>query len=72
MSKMSGASFRGTIHMLSHEVGSDLKVAFVTDIEGNWEYFERFVERSEALSFPSGKVVLNEEGAADVVLADGW
>eukprot|EP00966_Prymnesium_polylepis_P078890 1828559-Prymnesium_polylepis.1 len=73
MGSLQGHSFRGTIHLISHDDGSLApKVTFVTDIEGNWEYFERFVQRCEALSFPSGAPVLNDEGAADLVLADGW
>jgi len=73
MGSLQGHSFRGTIHLISHDDGSLApKVTFVTDIEGNWEYFERFVQRCEALSFPSGAPVLDDEGAADLVLADGW
>eukprot|EP00966_Prymnesium_polylepis_P267254 6173728-Prymnesium_polylepis.1 len=73
MIKTSGASFRGTIHLLSHDDGSIApRVTFVTDIEGNWEYFERFVQQCGALAFAGGKPVFNDEGAADVVLSDGW
>jgi len=48
-------------------------VSFLTDIEGNWEYFERFVQQSAALSFPGdGQPRFSFDGAADVVLEDGW
>ena len=64
MRRTGGASFRATIRLLSHDDGSIApKATFVTDIEGNWEYFVQYVARSEALSFPSGVPVLAAEGA---------
>eukprot|EP00966_Prymnesium_polylepis_P094575 2189241-Prymnesium_polylepis.4 len=75
--RRSGAMLRGTIPVLSYDDGPVApRVSFLTDIEGNWEYYENFVERSEALSFQTGKLdgkpVLDDKGAADVTLADGW
>ena len=43
-------------------------VTFFTDVEGNWEYFLRFIELSEALDL----IGFNESGAADLSLKDGW
>ena len=48
-----------------------LKVSFLTDVEGNWEYFVSFIRRSEVLSFPNGEE-LDASYAADIELADGW
>ena len=46
-------------------------VCFCTDVEGNWEYFCRFVELSDALSFVHMK--FDEAGAAaELLLKDGW
>eukprot|EP00966_Prymnesium_polylepis_P291899 6741537-Prymnesium_polylepis.1 len=65
--------FKGSVRLLSHDDGAVApKVAFITDIEGNWDYFERFVDRSEALNFPAGKPVFNDDGAAELLLAEGW
>ena len=49
VSLFSGAGFRGNVRLLSHDDGSIApKVTLVTAIEGNWEYFVRFVQLSEA------------------------
>lgn len=47
-------------------------VIFMTDVEGNWEYFERFVRRSSALSFSGGRPYFAADGTADLLLHDGW
>ena len=66
-------AFRPTVRILSHDDGSVApNVSFITDIEGNWEYFQRYVEMCDALSFPTGKPEFNAEGACDLELADGW
>ena len=46
------------------------KISYVTDIEGNWEFFVRFIDLSEALSL----IALPAHGspAAQVDLQDGW
>ena len=53
-----------------------LDVTFLTDVEGNWEYFEAFVRASEALQFKFGadgkSPLFDMEGAADVELKPGW
>jgi len=43
-------------------------VAFITDVEGNWEYFLSFVEQSAALSLRG----ILTDGSADVEIQDGW
>jgi hypothetical protein len=45
------------------------KVSFLTDVEGNWEFLERFVELSDALDM---KAPPDMSGAADIALRDGW
>jgi len=50
----------------------DAGVCFLTDVEGNWEYFKSFVEMSEGLSFVGGRPRFHEDGAADVKLRTGW
>ena len=56
--------------MAESDDATRLDVAFLTDVEGNWEYFCRFVELSDALRF---EVPPDErESAARVVLSDGW
>ena len=66
-------AFRPTVRILSHDDGSVApKVSFITDIEGNWEYFQRYVELCDALSFPTGKPEFSADGACDLELADGW
>jgi hypothetical protein len=47
-------------------------VAFLTDVEGNWEYFKAFVDRSEALSFVGGQPHYMQDGSVELVLHDGW
>jgi len=56
---------------LGQEVDSldDLSVSFLTDVEGNWEFFVRFIELSEALDLVAGP---DADGTADIVLRDGW
>jgi hypothetical protein len=49
-----------------------MPVSFITDVEGNWEYFCRFVGISEALSFADGSDGLGATGCMEVNLADGW
>ena len=44
-------------------------VAFVTDIEGNWEYLIAFVELSEALTLVNRRC---PDGTAEIRLNDGW
>lgn len=44
------------------------KVAYVTDVEGNYEYFMAYVERAEGLRY----VCDEEGGAARIELQDGW
>jgi hypothetical protein len=53
---------------ISHAPG----VCFMTDVEGNWEYFKRFIDRSEALSFVGGQAHYGSDGAAELILHDGW
>eukprot|EP00966_Prymnesium_polylepis_P242010 5597000-Prymnesium_polylepis.1 len=66
-------TFRVPIRLISHDDGTlASNVTFVSDIEGNWEYFEHFVRISAALSFVTGEPVFDDEGAANVSLADGW
>lgn len=43
-------------------------VAFMTDVEGNWEYFIKCIEMSPALELLS----IHEDGSADVKLQPGW
>ena len=65
--------FRKKILLVSGSDGSIApNVTFITDIEGNWEFFERYVTQCEALSFPSGHPEFAKDGAADLVLAEGW
>ena len=47
----------------------NLRIAYMTDCEGNWEYFLGFIARSDAL-----RLVGIEEGGsvARINLADGW
>jgi hypothetical protein len=45
-----------------------VKVSFITDIEGNWEYLLHFVEISEALR----NLGINEDGSLELELLDGW
>lgn len=44
-------------------------VAYVTDIEGNMEYLLAYVAISDAFELASDRL---EDGAADLVLRDGW
>eukprot|EP00051_Salpingoeca_urceolata_P002000 m.46015 g.46015 ORF g.46015 m.46015 type:complete len:681 (+) comp11823_c0_seq3:72-2114(+) len=48
------------------------KTAFLTDVEGNWEYFCRYVGLSDALSFTDGTNGLGAHTAMDLDLADGY
>ena len=41
-------------------------------VEGNWEYFAKFVELSDALAFATGSATWDADCVADVSLADGW
>ena len=43
-------------------------VAFITDVEGNWEYFVKCIELSPALRLIS----IRDDGSADVELRPGW
>lgn len=43
-------------------------ITYVTDVEGNFEYFMRFVELSRGLRL----VGVHDDGALDVELLDGW
>ena len=43
-------------------------VAFITDVEGNWEYLIAFVEQCEGLEL----LGVLDDGSADLALADGW
>jgi hypothetical protein len=43
-------------------------VAFMTDVEGNWEYFIKCIEMSPVLELLS----LHEDGSADIKLQPGW
>ena len=45
-----------------------LRVAYLTDVEGNWEYFLSCVEMSEGLQM----VGLLADGSANIELKDGW
>ena len=45
------------------------RVCFLTDVEGNFEYFLAFVELSEALTLVSTD---GADGAVDLELRDGW
>ena len=47
-------------------------VSYVTDIEGNWEYFCAFVGLTPALEFVDGPDVYDADGAADITLTPGW
>jgi len=47
-------------------------VCFLTDVEGNWEYFTAFVERSEGLSFTGGQPRYHDDGACELTLHEGW
>jgi len=44
-------------------------VAFVTDIEGNWEFFMAYVKLSDALTLVNPQC---PDGTADIELKDGW
>ena len=48
---------------------SSHNIAYVTDIEGNFEYLMRFVEMTKALTFVG---LDQEDGSAELVLEDGW
>lgn len=43
-------------------------VAFFTDVEGNWEYFLRCVERTKCLRI----IAHRDDGAVDLALEPGW
>jgi len=47
-------------------------VVYLTDVEGNWEYFERFIRRSRALSFVGDSPCFAPDGTTEVILHDGW
>ena len=49
-------------------LAKSLRVAFVTDVEGNWEYFNAFVALSECLEI----VATRPDGSLDLRLAEGW
>lgn len=55
----------GQIHSRLCRAGG---VCFCTDLEGNWEYFLRFVALSEALTFNG----LNEDGSMSLTLEPHW
>jgi hypothetical protein len=50
----------------------------MTDVEGNWEYFEAFVLRSDGMSFEdkkgkrSTRPVFARDGTVALMLHDGW
>ena len=44
-------------------------VSFLTDVEGNWEFLERFINLSDALQLEAPP---DESGAAQITLNDGW
>ena len=48
------------------------RTAFVTDVEGNFEYFERFLRLSHAFQTPDGPLVWDKDHAAIVTLNPGW
>ena len=48
------------------------RIAFCSDIEGNWEYFVAFVELSEALLFDNDHPTFAADGACELSLAPGW
>lgn len=48
------------------------KVSYLCDVEGNWEYFCRFVDMSEALSFADGSDGLAATGPKDLVLKEDF
>ena len=54
------------------DVSPATNVAAVSDVEGNWEYFERFVQLSEAVSFAGGEPTWDRDGVVKLELADGW
>lgn len=48
------------------------KIIFLCDVEGNWDYFCRFVAISAALSFTDGSDGSNARGALEMTLTDGY
>ena len=55
----------------TRSTATQLNVSFLTDVEGNWEYFVDFIKRSDALSFAAGPTWA-ADGTVDLVLTDGW
>ena len=47
---------------------SEMHVSYMTDVEGNWEYFIRSVEASPALSLEG----TSADGVPDLALEPGW
>ena len=43
-------------------------IAYISDVEGNWEYFLSFLEISSGMTLDS----LQPDGSATISLADGW
>ena len=75
--KSVAAALRAGTGSPSHEDGvldhdNESCVSYVTDIEGNWEYFCAFIRLSPALEFVEGPDVYDAHGAADIELTPGW
>mmetsp|Transcript_38706 Transcript_38706/g.64204 ORF Transcript_38706/g.64204 Transcript_38706/m.64204 type:complete len:670 (-) Transcript_38706:447-2456(-) len=47
---------------------SEHAIAFMTDVEGNWDYFLAYINLSEAFDL----IKVDDDGTADIVLRDGW
>ena len=60
--------YRGNVRTVSDASIVCDKVAFVTDIEGNWSYFLRWVENCEGLKLLGYRT----DGSADLALLPGW
>ena len=56
------------LHRWRQDVVPMPNVAFMTDVEGNWEYFVKCLELSPALQL----LAISDDGAADIELRPGW
>lgn len=72
-----GAALEGMANRRAHDL-REARITYVSDVEGHFDYFCRFVELSSALSFVTGSGVADAAGVAhmreapELELADGW
>ncbi len=53
----------GRMEAMESAAATTERISFLTDVEGDWDYLNRFVSLSDALSF---------DDAGALILADGW